>query len=149
MGQRVPLQLVGEPRLELGGQVSVEDVGDLGGGVQADADLRPAQARVERARGLGGDEAFAKEVRELDQVGPAAGIRGGDRLERVGAPAMQPAAVEVLDLPGPRLGDEPDPEVRDARIRRPRQFGVVPAMALGGEHGHLGDGRQRRAVAAT
>ena len=143
VGQRVPLQLVGEPRLEVGGQVSVEDVGDLGGGVQADADLRPAQPRVERARGLRGDEALAQEVRELDQVGPAAGIRGGHRLERVGAPAMQPAAVEVLDLPRAGLGDEPDPEVRDARIRCRRELGVVPAMALGGEHGHLGDGRQR------
>ena len=142
MGQRVPLQLVGEPRLELVGQVSVEDVGDLGGGVQ----------RMQTSSGAAAGRASARPAwrRTLRQGSPR--TRPGPARRRDTRRQPSRARWRSSDAAGCR-GKSSTSQGRGSETNRtrgpqradrcPRQLGVVPAMALGGEHGHLGDGRQR------
>ena len=67
---------------------------DLGGRVRAHGDERVAQPRVAGPLGLDGDEALGEVVGELDEVGPAVGVGGDERLVDAVAPGLQPG-VEV------------------------------------------------------
>ena len=142
VGQRVPLQLVGEPRLELVGQMSVEDVGDLGGGA---AGCRPPSGAAcwvnERAACVATNPSPRKSENSTRSGPPPRSTRQPSRARWRSSDA---AGCRENPRPPRAAGSETNRTRRSGNADRcPRQLGVVPAMALGGEHGHLGDGRQR------
>ncbi len=141
VGERVALDLVRQPGLEVLGQMAVEDARELTGRVCAHAKRRPRQPRIAAASRLSGDEALPEVIGALEQVGPAAGIGLTDSFERPGAPQRQ-RAFGLADLPCSRLGDEADLDAGGQGIvRRPRRL-VGPAVPGGREDRHLGHRRQ-------
>lgn len=139
MAQRVALHLERHARREVGRiKMAVEDRADLGGRVYAHREQRSNEPRIERRAGLRQDEAFAKVVGDLHEVGTAVGIALDDGVEELGAVPVKRRVIAaegyrvVVDEPVLHTGGEQPlgiPLLADALVGR--------AVTRHGEDRHL------------